>query len=130
MNCVGLSPGAENRAEFSTFFLPNFLTLGLFSHSHLFPFLLFFPSMDSSGLNPFPEDRILSHWVSFSLSPPLKMTILEYFVAFVVAKGQILPLPLLWEFQRHELRFYLHLVSRGEKDEEAQNGVAASPKTP
>lgn len=98
MSRVGLSPGAENRAEFSIFFLPNFLTLGLFSHSHLFPFLLFFPSTDSSGLNPSPEDRTLSHWVSFSLSPPLKMMILEYFVAFVVAKGQILPLPLLWEF--------------------------------
>lgn len=37
MSCVGLSPGAENTAEFITFFLPNFLTPDLFSHCHLFP---------------------------------------------------------------------------------------------
>lgn len=96
MSCVGLSPGAENTAEFSTFFLPNFLTLDLFSHCHLSP-LLFPPSLSFHAFLrpesfswrpcPFPLERK----GLFSLSLSLKMTILEYLVALVVPWGKILP---------------------------------------
>lgn len=87
--------GQKTQQNSAHSFLLNFLTLDLFSHCHLFPVLLLFPSMDSSVLDPSPEGLILSHWVSFSLSLSIKMTILEYLVAFVVPWGKILPLQLL-----------------------------------
>lgn len=75
--------------------LPGITGLGLFFHSHLVPFLLSFPVIDSTGWHPAPEDQIVSQWVCFFLSQSLAMMILKYLVAFVVPQDQILPLPLL-----------------------------------